>query len=310
MKRVFLLIFTNIAVMLVLFTVWSLVAPHIGGGTLYGEFPVMYVLVFSAIFGFGGAFISLLMSKMIAKMAVGAKVIDPSRPPNEQAAWLVNTVERLSQRAGIKTPEVALYKGAPNAFATGASKNNSLVAVSDGLLASLNRMEVEAVLGHEVAHIANGDMVTLTLIQGIMNTFVIFLSRVIGFVVDRRLGQRNGRGIGYFATYYVCQIVFGILAGAVVAWVSRRREFGADAGSAEYMYSTAPMIAALQRLGGLKNGEPLPASLQAFGIFGRRRGPRANSSFFSTHPPIEKRIEALMNFNATGGHNAGGNYMR
>jgi len=307
MKRILLFIFTNIAVMLVFSLVWMLVSPFIGDDTVMGGFPVQQVALFSAVFGFGGAFISLLFSKTIAKLVVGAQAINPASPPNEQAAWLVNTVERLSQRAGIKMPEVALYRGAPNAFATGPSKNNSLVAVSDGLLNALNRMETEAVLGHEIAHIANGDMVTLTLVQGIMNTFVIFLSRLVGFVVDRALGQRRGLGFGYFLTYYACQIVFGILAGAVVAWVSRKREFGADSGSAEYLYSAAPMISALRRLGGLKNGEPLPASLKAFGISGGRR---MKTNLFSTHPPIEKRIETLMNFNAPGGHNAGGNYMK
>ncbi|MCL1909433.1 MAG: protease HtpX, partial [Kiritimatiellaeota bacterium] len=296
MKRIFLFIATNIAVMLVLSIVWSVLSPMLG---FSGEYA--HLLVFSAVFGFGGALISLMMSKTIAKLSVGAKVINPKNPPNEQAAWICNTVERLAQRAGIKMPEVAIYHGSPNAFATGASKNNALVAVSDGLLGAMNRMEVEAVLGHEIAHVANGDMVTLTLVQGVMNTFVIFLSRVIGFAVDKKLGQKRGRGIGYFLTYMVCQIVFGIIAGMVVASVSRKREFKADAGSAEYLNSSAPMISALRRLGGIA-GEPLPDSLNAFGISGiRRRRP-----LFATHPPIEARIEALQNPVSHGG---GGSYM-
>ena len=303
MKRIFILIATNIAVMLVLSIVWGILSTFVGDVRV-GGMPVEYthLLIFSALFGFGGAFISLLLSKTIAKMAVGARVINPANPGNESAAWLLATVERLAQRAGIRAPEVAVYGGAPNAFATGASKNNALVAVSDGLLSSMNRMEVEAVLGHEIAHVANGDMVTLTLVQGVMNTFVIFFSRVIGYAVDKRLGQRRGRGLGYYGTYIVCQIVFGILAGMVVAWVSRKREFRADAGSAEYLSSPAPMISALRRLGGIGSG-PLPDSLNAFGISGGRR-----VSLFASHPPIEARIEALTH--SASGHNSGGTYIR
>jgi heat shock protein HtpX len=249
------------------------------------------LLAMSAVFGFGGSLISLMLSKFIAKHSVSAKVINPQAPNGETEAWLLRTVERLSNQAGIAMPEVAIYEGAPNAFATGARRNAALVAVSTGLLRGMTREEVEAVLGHEVAHVANGDMVTLTLIQGVLNTFVFFLSRVIGYVVDTAMSgnneRRRGNGIGYMITVIVCQIVLGILASMIVAWFSRRREYRADAGSSDYLGSHRKMAAALRRLGGMSS-QPLPDSMKAMGISGGKL-----SSLFATHPSIEKRIAAL-----------------
>jgi heat shock protein HtpX len=230
------------------------------------------------------------MSKPMAKWSTGARVIE--QPQNSTELWLVNTVRQLAERAGIAMPEVAVYDGEPNAFATGAFKNSALVAVSTGLLQGMNRDEVEAVLGHEVAHIANGDMVTLTLIQGVVNTFVVFLSRVVGFFVDKVLLRGNndrGPGIGYMVTVFVCEIVFGLVASIIVAWFSRQREFRADAGSAKLLGSAVPMQHALARLGGLEPGA-LPSSMSASGISGSGGGWGA---LFSTHPPMEERIAAL-----------------
>ena len=285
MKRVFLLIVTNLAVMLVL----SLVANLLGvdryltaNGLNLGA-----LLGFSAVFGFGGAFISLLMSKTMAKSSVGAQVI--TTPSTTTEYWLVDTVGRLSKAAGLAMPEVAIYEGEANAFATGATKNNSLVAISTGLLQSMTKEEAEAVLAHEISHIANGDMVTLTLIQGVVNTFVFFVSRVVGSIVDgmlRRGSDSSGPGIGYTITVMVSQMVFGVLASVIVAWFSRKREFRADAGSAKLEGSPRNMIAALQRLGGL-NPEPLPSGLATSGIAG------SMSSLFASHPSIEDRIAAL-----------------
>jgi heat shock protein HtpX len=285
MKRIFLFLLTNIAVLLVLSVVTRLLgldhflaAEGINMGGL---------LVFSAIFGFGGAIISLLMSKSMAKWSTGAKVIES--PRNEAESWLLATVKKLADRAGIGMPEVAVYEGEPNAFATGAFRNSALVAVSTGLLSSMSREEIEAVLGHEVAHVSNGDMVTLTLIQGVVNTFVVFLSRVVAFFVDRIVFRtERGTGPGYFITMIACQLLLGVLASIIVAWFSRRREFRADAGSAHYLGSPQPMMRALARLGGLPPGE-LPKSLTGFGITDRS----AIASLFATHPPIEERIRAL-----------------
>lgn len=288
MKRIALFIVTNLAVVLVL----SMTARILGVDQFLTQngLNLSMLLVFALIIGFGGAFISLLMSKPIAKMSTGAQVIQDPRHPDE--IWLVNTVKKLSERAGIQMPEVAIYEGAPNAFATGAFKNSALVAVSTGLMQSMTQEEVEAVLAHEVAHVANGDMVTMTLIQGVMNTFVIFLSRVIGSLVDsflRRGDDRSsGPGIGYWVTTIVMDIILGILAAVVVAWFSRHREFRADAGAAELMGRKQPMINALNRLGALQSGE-LPKAMAAFGINGKL------GSWFSSHPPIEKRVEALKN---------------
>jgi heat shock protein HtpX len=285
MKRVLLLIGTNLAVMVVL----SIVVSVLGLDQWLTANGIDYVslLLFSAIFGFGGAFISLLMSKWIAKMSVGAQVIDGSEGTNQY--WLVQTVHKLADAAGIGKPEVAIYEGPANAFATGAFKDSALVAVSSGLLESMSKEEVEAVLGHEVTHISNGDMVTLTLIQGVLNTFVFFLSRVVGFIVDKAIFRtERGVGPGFYVTMIVSQILFGIIASAIVAWFSRRREFRADAGSAKLLGTPQPMIAALRRLGGLETGG-LPDTVKAFGIDSRS----GLANLFATHPPIEVRIAAL-----------------
>jgi len=243
---------------------------------------------FSLVIGFGGATISLLISKPMAKFSTGARVIN--QPQTADEAWIVQTVQKFADKAGIGMPEVAIYEGAPNAFATGAFKNSALVAVSTGLLQSMTREEVEAVIGHEVAHVANGDMVTMTLIQGVMNTFVVFLSRVIGYAVDSFLrrgdSSSSGPGIGYLVTTIVMDIILGFVAAIIVAWFSRQREFRADAGAADLMGRKQPMINALARLGGLTPGE-LPKTMQAMGIAG------GLGKLFSTHPPMEERIAAL-----------------
>jgi len=288
MKRIILFVLTNVAVVAVLGIVASLLgvnryltAQGLNLGLLLG-----YALVI----GFGGAFISLLISKPMAKWSAGVRVIDQPQSPDE--AWIVNTVRKFAEQAGIGMPEVGIFEGDPNAFATGAFKNSALVAVSTGLLQSMTREEVEAVIGHEMAHVANGDMVTMTLIQGVMNTFVVFLSRVIGYAVDsflRRNDERSsGPGIGYMVTTLVLDIVLGFLAAIIVAWFSRQREFRADAGSAQLLGRRQPMINALARLGGLHPAE-LPKSMAAMGIAG------GIGQLFSTHPPIEERIAALQN---------------
>ncbi len=288
MKRVLLFLATNLAVMLVLSVVTSLLGVNrflTANGLNLGM-----LLAFAGVIGFGGAFISLLMSKMMAKWSTGARVIES--PSSSTEVWLVDTVARLAKRANLPMPEVAIYDGEPNAFATGASKNSSLVAVSTGLLQSMTREEAEAVLAHEVAHIANGDMVTLTLIQGVVNTFVVFLSRVVGYAVDsflRRNDQESsGPGIGYMVTSMICEVVFGILASMIVAYFSRQREFRADAGAAQLMGSVTPMQNALRRLGNLHT-EPLPQNMAASGI----AGGQGWMALFSTHPPLEERISAL-----------------
>jgi len=285
MKRIILLLATNIAVLLVLSVVVSVLGVDrwlMAEGIDYGS-----LLAFSAVFGFGGAFISLLMSKTIAKWSVGARVIDGSEGTTQY--WLVQTVRKLAEHAGIGMPEVAVYEGPANAFATGAFRDSALVAVSSGLLESMSREETEAVLGHEITHVSNGDMVTLTLIQGVLNTFVFFLSRVVGFIVDKTVFRtERGVGPGFYITMIVSQIVFGILASVIVAWFSRRREFRADAGSAGLLGSPRPMIAALTRLAGLQTGG-LPDSVKAFGIDSRS----GLFQLFATHPPIEERIAAL-----------------
>lgn len=289
MKRIVLFLATNLAVILVL----SVILNVLGVNRFISDqgLNIPMLLVFSAIVGFTGAFISLLMSKPIAKWSTGARVINPSAPANRTEAWLVETVHALADKAGIGRPEVAIYDGAPNAFATGAFRNDSLVAVSTGLLQSMTEEEVAAVLAHEVAHIANGDMVTLTLIQGVVNTFVVFLARVVGYFVDRVILKREGDGvgIGYFVTVIICEIVFGILASIIVSWFSRQREFRADAGAAQLMGSTRPMINALARLGGVAAGE-LPKGMTAQGISSR---PNGFMALFASHPPLEDRIRAL-----------------
>ncbi|MRD47567.1 protease HtpX [Caenimonas koreensis DSM 17982] len=285
MKRIFLFVVTNLAVVLVLGVVASLLGVNrflTANGLNLGA-----LLGFAFIMGFGGAFISLLLSKPIAKWSSGVRVID--QPSNADEAWIVDTVRRFADKAGIGMPEVGIFEGEPNAFATGAFKNSALVAISTGLLQGMTREEVEAVIGHEVAHIANGDMVTMTLIQGVMNTFVVFLSRVIGYAVDSFLSKgdnRSGPGIGYYITTIVLDILLGFLAAIIVAWFSRQREFRADSGSAKLLGQKQPMINALARLGGMVPGE-LPKSLQAMGITS------GVGKLFSTHPPIEERIAAL-----------------
>ena len=290
MKRTLLFLLTNFAVMAVL-----LITTRILGVDRFltsNGLNMTALAGFSLVIGFGGAIISLLMSKWMAKRSTGARVINDAQ--NADEAWIVETVRRFADKAGIGMPEVAIFEGAPNAFATGAFKNSALVAVSTGLLQSMTKEEVEAVIGHEVAHVANGDMVTMTLIQGVMNTFVVFLSRVIGYAVDSflRKGDSNnsGPGIGYMITTIVMDIVLGFLAAIIVAWVSRQREFRADAGAAGLMGRTQPMINALARLGGLTPGE-LPKTMQALGITG------GLGKLFSTHPPIEERIAALQQQN-------------
>ena len=286
MKRIVLLIATNFAVIALL----SVVASVFGIDRMLAEngFNFFGTLVFAALFGFGGAFISLLISKWMAKMSTGAQVIDGTEGTTQY--WLVDTVKRLSTKAGIGMPEVAMYEGEPNAFATGAFRDSALVAVSTGLLDSMSREEVEAVLGHEIGHVANGDMVTLTLIQGVVNTFVIFLSRAIGYIVDRVILKNDrGEGIGYFVTVMVSQLLLGVFASMIVAWFSRRREFRADAASASLLGTPTPMVNALSRLGGLQPGA-LPQAMAASGI---SAGPGGWGALFSTHPPIEQRIAAL-----------------
>jgi heat shock protein HtpX len=289
MKRIILFLATNLAVVLVLTVVLNVLG--VGRAVSGTGINVGALAVFSLVVGFTGSIISLLMSKPMAKWSTGARVIE--QPANTTEAWLVNTVQDLAQRAGIGMPEVAVYDGEPNAFATGAFKNSALVAVSTGLLANMNQEEVEAVLGHEIAHVANGDMITLTLIQGVVNTFVVFLARVVGFFVDQVLlrnnDERRGPGLGYTITVFACELVFGIVASMIVAWFSRRREFRADAGSAHLLGSTVPMQHALARLGGLEPGE-LPRSMAASGIASSGGGFMA---LFSSHPSMEERIAAL-----------------
>ena len=285
MKRIALFLLTNIAVVAVLGIVASLLGVNrlTANGLNLGS-----LLGFAFIMGFGGAIISLLMSKPIAKWSSGLQMIDQPRTQDE--AWIVETVRKFADKAGIGMPEVGIFEGDPNAFATGAFKNSALVAVSTGLLQGMTREEVEAVIGHEVAHIANGDMVTMTLIQGVMNTFVVFLSRAIGYAVDSflRKGDNNnsGPGVGYMVTTVVLDILLGFVAAIIVAWFSRQREFRADAGAAQLMGRRQPMINALARLGGAHTAE-LPKSMAAMGIAG------GIGQLFSTHPPIEERIAAL-----------------
>ena len=286
MKRIILFVATNLAIVVVLGIVASLLGVNrflTANGLNLGA-----LLGFALIMGFGGAFISLLLSKPIAKWSAGVQLI--TQPRNADEAWIVDTVRRFADKAGIGMPEVGIFEGEPNAFATGAFKNNALVAVSTGLLQGMTREEVEAVIGHEVAHIANGDMVTMALIQGVMNTFVVFLSRVIGYAVDsflrRNDSENTGPGIGYWVTTIVLDIVLGFLAAIIVAWFSRQREFRADRGAADLMGRKQPMVNALARLGGMVPGA-LPQGLQAMGITS------GVGKLFSSHPPIEERIAAL-----------------
>jgi heat shock protein HtpX len=284
MKRIFLFLATNLAIMVVLGVVTSVLGLNRFMGP--GGLNVTTLMGYSLVIGFTGAFISLLISKPMAKWSTGARVI--AQPQNADEAWIVDTVRKFADKAQIGMPEVAIYEGEANAFATGAFKNSALVAVSTGLLQSMTKEEVEAVIGHEVAHIANGDMVTMTLIQGVMNTFVVFLSRIVGYFVDKVILKNNSDspGVGYYITTVVMDILLGFVAAMIVAWFSRQREFRADAGSATLMGQGRSMAAALARLGGLTPGE-LPKSMAAMGIAG------GLGKLFSTHPPMEERIARL-----------------
>ncbi len=286
MKRIIIFLATNFAIMLVL----GITASVLGLSGYAGNGGLFKLLMFCALMGFGGSFISLLMSKTIAKWSTGAKVIQ--QPHNEVEQWLVSSVATLAQRANIDMPEVAIYEGEPNAFATGPSKSNSLVAVSTGLLHNMTREEIEAVLAHEVAHVANGDMVTLTLIQGVVNTFVFFIARAVGSLVDSFLKkddeQSSSPGLAYFGIVMVMEILLGILASIIVLHFSRQREFRADAGAAHLMGNRQPMIKALRRLGQMQAGE-LPSNMAASGISSKS----SLSGLFASHPSLEERINAL-----------------
>ncbi len=285
MKRIALFLATNIAVVVLLSVILNVLG--LNRYLAEGGIDVGALLAFSLVVGFTGSIFSLLISKPMAKWSTGARVLDD--PTDGTELWLVATVQRLAEKAGIGMPEVAVYEGEPNAFATGAFKNSALVAVSTGLLQSMTREEVEAVLGHEIGHVANGDMVTLTLIQGVINTFVVFFARIVGYFVDKTVFRtERGVGPGFYITVFVCEIVFGILASMIVMWFSRRREFRADAASAGLLGSPRPMMNALTRLGGLEAGE-LPKSIATSGITSKS----GLMALFSSHPPIEERIRAL-----------------
>ena len=295
MKRIFLFLVTNIAVMVALMVVFHVLCAFLGvdpGGAYSAGGDVRSIMLLSVVFGMAGGFVSLLLSKTIAKWSTGARTIDGTEGERERR--LVEDVRLLAERANISMPEVAVYEGAANAFATGAFRNHALVAVSTGLLDGMSREETRAVLGHEISHVANGDMVTMTLLQGVLNACVIFLSRVAANIVasslegNRRESRRSSPGAIYFAVYYLLQITLGILASIVVYWYSRRREYAADRGSASLMGTPLPMIAALRRLGGMEPSR-LPDSVKALGVRG------GGTSLFSTHPSIEDRIAALEN---------------
>lgn len=284
-KRIFLFLATNLAVVVLLSIVLNVLG--VNRYLTANGLDVATLLAFSLIVGFAGSIFSLLISKQVAKWSTGAHVIDEPQGAHER--WLLDTVRMLAQKAGIGMPEVAVYEGEPNAFATGAFRDSALVAVSTGLLNSMNHEEIEAVLGHELSHVANGDMVTLTLIQGVVNTFVVFFARVVGYIVDKAVFKtERGIGMGFYITVFVCEIVFGILASMIVMAFSRRREYRADAGSARLLGDPNPMIRALQRLGGMQSAD-LPKSISAFGI----NGMPGWMALFSSHPPIEARIRAL-----------------
>ena len=293
MKRIFLFLVANFAIMLVMMVVFHVVCAFLGvdpnaAFAQSGELNLEALAVFSLIFGMTGSIISLLLSKTIAKWSVGAKTIDGTE--GEAERWLVETVRNLAERANVKMPEVAIYEGQANAFATGAFRNHALVAVSTDIMAQMTKEELRAVLGHEMSHVANGDMVTMTLLQGVLNACVIFLSRVVAFLAANAASDGKGRRRGssgiYTLVYFVMQIVLGIAASLVVYWFSRRREYAADAGSANLLGTPSSMIAALRRLGNLQPGI-LPDSIKAMGIAGK------HASLFATHPSLEDRIEAL-----------------
>ena len=291
MKRIFLFVVVNLAVMFTLTIAMNVIlafaGPEVRDALYRDGIDIFGLCVFSLVFGMGGAFISLLLSKSMAKWSTGAQVVDGTE--SDDARWLVSTVDRLARAANVKTPEVAIYHGEPNAFATGAFKNSALVAVSDQIMEQMDRSELEAVLGHEMSHVVNGDMVTLTLVQGVLNAVVLFLSRIIAYMVDSAVGGKHRRGSSsvYVIVVYLMQFLLGIFASLVVCAYSRRREYAADAGSARLLGTPQPMINALLRLGGL-SAAPLPKSLQAFGI-----GGKSSTSLFATHPSIEDRVSAL-----------------
>jgi heat shock protein HtpX len=291
MKRIFLFLITNIAVMVSLSVVSCLVMHFLGAPMeqVFGEYS--YLIIWGCVYGLGASLISLLISKPMAKFATGAQVVDGTE--NEQTRWLVATVEDLARRANIKTPEVAIYEGAANAFATGAFKNSALVAVSSDIMAQMTKEELRAVLGHEISHVANGDMVTLCLIQGVLNAFVLIFARIIAHVAANAGNGERRRGSNsavYFIVYFVVQIALSILASLIVFWFSRKREYAADKGSAQLLGTPSSMIAALRRLGNLQPGV-LPDSLKAMGIAEGKR-----TSIWSTHPSLEDRIDALSRF--------------
>lgn len=291
MKRIMLFLATNIAVLLVLSISANILLNVLGIQQLPGGLNLQALLIFAAVIGFGGSFISLAMSKWMAKMSTGATVIEQPRNSTEQ--WLVETVRHHARQAGIGMPEVAVYDSPDlNAFATGMSRNSAMVAVSTGLLQAMDKDEAAAVLGHEITHVSNGDMVTLALIQGVLNTFIIVLSRIVGYVVDRVIlkNDRDSMGIGFFVSSIAAQILLGVLASIIVMWFSRKREFRADAGGAR-LAGRDKMIAALERLKAVQEPAPLPDQMAAFGISGKR-----DSGFmrlFMSHPPLDERIAAL-----------------
>lgn len=298
MKRIFLFLITNLLVMFSLMIAANLISIFLGAPLreIFGDYEPL--VVFAFVFGMGGAFISLLLSKTIVKFSTGAQVIDGSE--GEAERWLVSTVEDLSRRANVRTPEVAIYEGDANAFATGAFKNSSLVAVSIGIMRQMTREELRAVLGHEMSHVANGDMVTMTLVQGVLNSMVIFLAHVLAVLADNAMrsgerGRRRGGNFFYYIIYHTLHTLLGLLAALLVAAYSRRREFAADKGSAMLLGSPSSMIAALRRLGNLQPGV-LPDSLKAFGI----ASGKSHVSLFATHPSLEARIEALQNLTHMG----------
>ncbi len=284
--RLLLFFGTNIAILVVISVVFRLLGIDNLLAANGVDLNLNALLIYSAIIGFSGSIISLFMSKFMAKRSMGVQVIE--QPANSTEQWLVDTVARLAQKAGIGMPEVGIFQGPPNAFATGWNRDSALVAVSTGLLQDMNQDEIEAVLGHEISHVANGDMVTMTLIQGVVNTFVVFLSRIVGHIVDRViLKNERGHGIGFFLASMVAQVVLGILASMIVMWFSRWREYRADAGGAA-LAGRQKMIAALQRLQQGHAVEPLPDEMAAFGITGGRV-----AALFASHPPLEDRIAAL-----------------
>ncbi|MBD3823291.1 MAG: protease HtpX [Epsilonproteobacteria bacterium] len=282
--RIVLFLLTNFAVMALLLLTTKLLGLDQAMGQEYSS-----LLVFALIIGMGGSFVSLLLSKWMAKRSMGVEIIDPSNIRDKEIYWLYERVVQISHKAGIKTPEVGIYRGAPNAFATGWNRDDALVAVSSGLLEVMERDEIEGVLAHEIGHVANGDMVTLSLIQGVVNALVIFLARIIGSIVDKAIFKnRDGVGIGYHAMVFIAEMVLGVLASIIVMWFSRYREFRADEASAS-LVGMHKMVKALQKLQSMKSNPPLPKEMAAFGISGG-----GFASLFSSHPPLEDRINNLL----------------